>query len=113
MIGTSETVEGTIRWLEKCSHDVAQKQTKQPNLFPAFPRISSTSSFCCAFVADASLTRTLTNSSLEAVSNAVTIADRVEKVAELFIKVVGFLAENSNPNVITCALPVDLLEMLY
>lgn len=113
LIGTSETVEGTTRWLEKCSQGIAQKHTKQPNLFPAFPPVSSTSSFCCAFVADASLTRTLTNTSLETVSNAATIADRVEKAAELFIKEAGFLAENSNPNVIMCALPLELLEMLY
>lgn len=113
LIGTSETVEGTTRWLEKCSQGVAQKQTKQPNLFPAFPLISSTTSFCCAFVADASLTRTLTSASLETVSSAATIGERVEKASELFIKEVEFLAENSNPNIIICALPLELLEMLY
>ena len=113
LIGTSETVEGTTRWLERCSQGVAQKQTKQPNLFPAFPPVSSTSSFCCAFVADTSMTRTLTNASLETVSNAVTVPDRVEKAAELFIKEVEFLAENSHPNVIMCALPLELLEMLF
>ncbi|UWZ81811.1 argonaute/piwi family protein [Occallatibacter riparius] len=113
LIGTTETVEGTTRWLEKCSQGVAQKQTKQPNLFPAFPPISSTSSFCCAFVADASLARTLTNTSLETVSNEATIADRVERAVDLFIKEVEFLAENSNPDVIVCALPVEVLEMVY
>ncbi|HVJ07864.1 MAG TPA: hypothetical protein VM554_05735 [Acidisarcina sp.] len=113
LIGTTETVEGTTRWIEKCSQGVTQKQTKQPNLFPPFPPISSTSSFCCAFVTDASLARTLTNTSLETVSDEATIADRVERAVDLFIKEVEFLAENSNPNVIMCALPVELLEMLY
>lgn len=113
LIGTSETVEGTTRWLEKCAQGIPQKQTKQPNLFPAFPPISSTSSFCCAFIADASLTRTLTNASLETVSGAATIAERVEKAADLFVKEVEFLAENSNADVIICALPLELLEPLH
>ncbi|MGO9433752.1 MAG: hypothetical protein ACLP00_05600 [Terracidiphilus sp.] len=113
LIGTSETVEGTTRWMEKCAQGIAQKRTKQPNLFPAFPAISSTSSFCCAFISDASLTRTLTSASLETVSGAVSIAERVEKAAELFVKEVEFLAENSNPNVIMCALPLELLEALH
>lgn len=113
LIGTSETLEGTTRWMERCAQGIAQKETKQPNLFPAFPAISSTSSFCCAFISDASLTRTLTSASLETVSGAASIAERVEKAAELFVKEVEFLAENSNPNVILCALPLELLEALH
>ncbi len=46
LIGTAETVEGVTRWIEKCSQGIAQKETKQPNLFPAFPQVTSTSSFC-------------------------------------------------------------------
>jgi hypothetical protein len=112
LIGTSATVEGTARWLEKCSQGIAQKQTKQPNLFPAFPPVSSTSSFCCEVQTDGSLTRTLTNSSLEAISDASTIVERIEKAVDLFVNEVEFLAENSNPNVIICALPLELLELL-
>jgi hypothetical protein len=113
LIGTSESVEGTARWLEKCGRGVAQKlQTKQPNLFPAFPVVSTTSSFCCEFLTDTSLTRTLTSSALDSVFELSTIAERVEKAVELFTKEVEFLAENSNPSVIMCALPLELLEAL-
>ena len=40
------------------------------------------------------------------------IAARVERAAELFTKEIEFLAENSNPSVIMCALPLELLELL-
>jgi hypothetical protein len=37
---------------------------------------------------------------------------RVERAAALFTKEIEFLAENSNPSVIICALPLELLELL-
>ena len=36
LIGTAETVEGTSRWIEKCSQGIAQKETKQPISFRRF-----------------------------------------------------------------------------
>jgi hypothetical protein len=112
LIGTAETVEGTSRWIEKCSQGIAQKATKQPNLFPAFPAVTSTSSFCCEFSADPTRTRILSSAAIETVGEADGIAARVERAAELFIKEIEFLAENSNPSVIMCALSLELLELL-
>jgi len=40
------------------------------------------------------------------------IAIRVERAAALFTKEIEFLAENGNPSVIMCALPLELLEVL-
>jgi len=113
LIGSAESVEGASRWLEKCSLGVAQKQTKQPNLFPAFPPVSTSTSFCCEFVTDSSHTRTLTSSALEGLSDVSDHARRVEAAAELFVKNVEFLAENAGPSVIMCALPMELLEALF
>jgi hypothetical protein len=63
MVGTAETTEGAARWIEKCERGIPQKPTKQPNLFPAFPEVSSSSSFCCNFVTDATLTRSIPGAS--------------------------------------------------
>jgi hypothetical protein len=112
MIGTAETVEGTSRWIEKCSQGIAQKATKQPNLFPAFPPVTSTSSFCCEFSTDPARSRVLSSAAIETVGDANSIALRVERAAELFTKEIEFLAENSNPGVIMCAVPLELLELL-
>jgi hypothetical protein len=112
LIGTAETIEGTSRWIEKCSQGIAQKETKQPNLFPAFPPVTSTSSFCCAFTTDVSRNRVLSSSAIETVAETEGVAARVEHAAELFTKEIEFLAENSNPSVIICALPLELLELL-
>ena len=97
LIGTAETVEGASRWLETCAQGVAQKETKQPNLFPAFPPVTSTSSFCCEFATDASRTRVLSSAAIETVAEKEGVAARVEHAAELFAKEIEFLAENGNP----------------
>jgi hypothetical protein len=112
LIGTAETVEGTKAWLEKCARGIERKQTKQPNLFPAFPPLSSTSSFCCGLTIDNAHIRTLTSASLENVSNFSGINARIEAAAELFIREIQFLAENGNPGLILCAFPLNLLEVL-
>jgi hypothetical protein len=112
VIGTAETVEGATRWIAKCSQGIARKETKQPNLFPAFPSVTSTSSFCCEFSTDQTRTRILTGAAIGTIGGIEGIALRVEKAASLFTKEIEFLAENSNPNVILCALPLELLELL-
>ena len=112
VIGTAETVEGTSRWIEKCCRGIARRKTNQPNLFPAFPSVTSTSSFCCEFSTDPTRTRILSSTAIEAVGAVEGIALRVERAAELFTKEIEFLAENSNPNVIMCALPLELLDLL-
>lgn len=112
LIGTQETVEGTRAWLEKCAQGIARKETKQPNLFPAFPALSSSSSFCCELSIGKAHTRTFSSSALDAVSNISGINARIDAAAELFIKEIQFLAENGNPGVILCALPLDLLDLL-
>jgi hypothetical protein len=112
LIGTSETVEGTSRWIEKCSQGIGQKETNKPNLFPAFPPVTSTSSFCSDFSTDPTRTRILSGTAIETVGAVESIALRVERAAALFTKEIEFLAENGNPSVIICALPLELLELL-
>lgn len=112
LLGTAETTEGVTRWIEKCTHGIRQKPTKQPNLFPAFPEISSSSSFCCSFVTDAALTRNIPGMSIEAIEAKADVGLRIEAAAEMFMNGIQFLAENANPNVIICALPLELLELL-
>jgi hypothetical protein len=112
LIGTAETVEGTKAWMEKCARGIERKQTKQPNLFPSFPPLSSTSSFCCELSIDNAHIRTLTSVALENVSKVSGINARIQAAAELFIREIQFLAENGNPGVILCAFPLSLLEVL-
>lgn len=112
LIGTSESAEGVVRWIDRCTQGVAQKETKQPNLFPAFPAVTSTSSFCCEFLTDPSYTRVLSAANLEKLGETDGVPARVEQAADLFTREIAFLAENSNPNVIICAVPMELLELL-
>ena len=37
IVGTPETVEGVLGWLERCRSEIPAKPSRQPNLFPKFP----------------------------------------------------------------------------
>ena len=56
--------------------------------------------------------RVLSSAAIETVAEKEGVAARVEHAAELFAKEIEFLAENGNPNVIMCALPLEILELL-
>jgi hypothetical protein len=49
VIGTSETVEGFERWLERARTGIAGASAKQPNLFPPFPGLGNENPFRCPF----------------------------------------------------------------
>src|SRR5436190_18387193 len=44
-VGSPETVEGTVRWLETCRQEIPAKESNQPNLFPRFPGFSADQGF--------------------------------------------------------------------
>ena len=37
IVGTRETIEGVVTWLEKCRSGISAKPSKLSNLFPHFP----------------------------------------------------------------------------
>src|SRR5947208_4013314 len=37
LVGSSETIEGTLKWLSHCKKGLPAKPSRQPNLFPRFP----------------------------------------------------------------------------
>lgn len=112
LVGTSETTEGAARWIEKCTRGIPQKETKQPNLFPAFPEVSSNSSFCCSFITDTTQTRNIARDSIKTLERLNNVGLRIEMAAQMFMREIQFLAENTNPSVILCALPLELLDLL-
>ena len=113
LIGTTETTEAASMWLEKCKLGIERKESRQPNLFPAFPPVSLSSSFCCLFETSRALTR---NIPANAISNLAEVADmntRIEAAAQIVLREIEVLCDNAKPDVIVCALPLELLEVLF
>ena len=50
IVGGADTVEGAAHWIEACRTGFAAKESRQPNLFPAFPGTGIESTFRCEFL---------------------------------------------------------------
>src|SRR5262249_15716493 len=59
LVGSGETVEGTLSWLDRCKSGVDAKPSRQPNLFPRFPGFSADLGFLSELVTEDQLQRTL------------------------------------------------------
>src|ERR1039457_3455906 len=65
IVGSTESIEGVRRWLERCRKEIPGKRNKddsikeshQPNLFPRFPGFSDEAGFRSSLVMDDGLCR--------------------------------------------------------
>jgi hypothetical protein len=57
LVGTSESIEGFAKWLDRCAQGIEAKPSKQPHLFPSFPSLDGKTAFNCDFVVHPSLQR--------------------------------------------------------
>lgn len=112
LVGTAETTEGVSLWLQKCQAGIAAKASKQPRLFPEFPSIDGLTAFRCNIVVDSSRTRNINRTALAHLEKIPTNAARVERAVQLFMEELNILCENTQPQVIICAPPMQLLEGL-
>src|SRR5262245_7419485 len=55
IVGSSESVEGFARWIDRCRTGVPAKTSKQPNLFPRFPGFGHETTLAADIVTDATL----------------------------------------------------------
>lgn len=110
IIGTSQTVEGFERWLERARNGIAGKSEKQPNLFPPFPGLENENPFRCKFEVLQSAIRTLPMRDIQDIVSISKHSDAVKSAAELFTDQATAILEGSEkPDVIVAALPFDLI----
>src|SRR5690349_12108475 len=68
-IGSPETVEGTVRWLETCRQEIPAKESNQPNLFPRFPGFSDDQGFRSTLVIEPQLQRSVGGKVIDEIVN--------------------------------------------
>ena len=111
VVGTNETIEGTIKWLQKCRGEIPARSSSKPNLFPKFPGFSEDSPFRSKLVFDDALNRAIRPREFIALSKAKSLNDRVETAVTLFMEEIAILSEKQT-DVIICAMPSELIEMM-
>lgn len=112
LVGTPQTIEGLLTWFERCRTGIDAKPSKQPNLFPRFPGLGPDESFRCSLLLDSQLQRTVNQSVLDRLAKNTKGNALVKDAVNIFLAEFRYLAENSNPDVLVCALPMSLFEAM-
>jgi hypothetical protein len=112
LVGTSESVEGFANWLARCAQGIAAKTSKQPHLFPAFPSMDGKTAFHCDFVIHPSLQRAIQRQKCLVLGSIPSVEQRIIQAVELFATEIAHLAETAKPDVVVCAFPSELIDVL-
>jgi hypothetical protein len=111
IVGSAATGDGVARWIERCRAGLPAKASRQPNLFPAFPGLGSDGVFRSEFVTSAEFQRMLTQRELLRLATIGDANCATRETAAAFLDEIRALAEqNVPPDVVLCALPLDVIE---
>ena len=110
VIGTAETADGFVQFIERCKTGIERKKSPLTNLYPPFPGIGNQNPFRCSFEVEAAARRIIPVRDIERIIAIPKQSDAVRSAAELFAEqAVAMLEGSSRPDVIVAALPVDLI----
>jgi len=111
IIGTSETIEGFERWLDRCRTGIQAKMSHQPNLFLPFPGLENDNPFQCKFKVDQHARKALPKADIARVTKIYSTPKAVQEAVSLFVTQAQAIAEApAPPDVIICALPHNLIS---
>lgn len=109
LVGTGETIDGVLSWLGKCSFGIPAKESRQPNLFPAFPGFSEESPFQSQLVVEDRWKRQIPQRLLRSHSNTPSLA--ASSMADVFLEEVAYLCDETPVDVIVIAVPTEVLDL--
>jgi len=112
IVGTPETIEGVVKWLEKCRAGIAAKPSKRPNLFPRFPGFGEETQLCADFVLDSQLQRSIPQSRFDELCRKSKTDETLQEIAQLFLNELEYLTQKTTAEVLVCAFPFVLVEFL-
>jgi len=112
IVGTPETVEGVVRWLEACRGELPAKTSNQPNLFPRFPGFRTDNNWRATLVLDPKLQETIPPKEFDQLSTTASGDEFVKKAASWFIERFKYLDENYKVDVLVCAAPMHLVPRI-
>lgn len=112
LVGTQQTIEDIIHWLERCQNGIAAKPSKYPNLFPRFPGFGPDSTFYTSLVIDPQLHRPIQQREFDVLVQKANPDQVIIEAVHLFIAELEYLTQNTNADVLMCAMPMSLLEAI-
>jgi len=112
IVGTPETIEGIVAWLEKCRTGIPAKPSKRPNLFPRFPGFGEEMPLCADFVLDSQLQRIIPQKNFDELCRGPKTDEALLKIAQLYLDELEYLSEKTTADVFVCVFPFVLVQYL-
>jgi hypothetical protein len=111
IVGSAQTVGKLRDWLRRCEAGIPAKNSRQPNLFPAFPGSTILGPFRCSFDVNDQDVRTIPASMISSITSEKDDDVATRLAVEAFSNEVQGLAERDRPpQVVICALPLEIIE---
>jgi hypothetical protein len=111
-VGTPTTIQGVKDWLEASRKGIAAKESKKPNLFPAFPGFGADTCFRCEWISASKFERAISPRTFNELILKCPRNELATKAVDLFIDECRYLTENTTIDVLVCAPPQELFECL-
>jgi hypothetical protein len=112
VVGTPSTIQGVRDWLDSCRKGVAPKESKKPNLFPAFPGFGVDTCFHCDWLSTPKLERPVSPREINEIISKCSREEAALKLVDAFFSECRYLTENTKADVIVCAPPQEMFEFL-
>jgi hypothetical protein len=112
LVGSADTLAGTLGWLARCKNGVAAKPSRQPNLFPRFPGFTANLGFLSELVTEAQLQRTIPRRTVQTITVIPSHSQFVVEAVNAVVEQARHLTENTNPDVIVCAIPQEFVSRI-
>jgi len=107
LIGTPQTVEGVIEWLEKCKSEIPAKPSPRNHLFPRFPGFRRDVAFRADVACDSRSQREIPERQLNPLIERRRYK-ALEEIVDIFLQEIRYLVESVTTDVIICAPPAAL-----
>lgn len=112
IVGTPETIEGIVKWFEKCRSGIAAKPSKRPNLFPRFPGFGEGMQLCADLVMDSQLQRPIPQARFGDLCGNPKTDQVLREIAQLYLDEFEYLAQKTTAEIFICAYPFELVKFL-
>lgn len=112
LVGSAETIEGTLAWLNRCKDGLPAKPSRQPNLFPHFPGFTADLGFLSELVTESQLQRAMPKRMIDRIALIPSHSQFVVEAVQAVIGEARHLTENTSPDVIVCAIPQEFMDRI-
>ena len=112
IVGTPACIADLTNWLEHCRMGIEGRKSNQPTLFPSFPGCGPEGAIPTPLLISQQLTRPIPEREFTRLTANADLRTVVRETIEIFEGELEHLAENTQAEVLICALPPLLLDYL-